>query len=61
MFDFLLILKIFNSMIIRKGNVLLEKKIDKLEEVAERLQAEKWELFTIKARRNEQIRLNYLM
>ena len=48
-------------MIIRKGNVLLEKKIDKLEEVAERLQAEKWELFTIKARRNEQKRLNYLM
>lgn len=36
------------NMIIRKGNMLLEKKIDKLEEVAERLQDEKWELFTIK-------------
>ena len=37
-------------MIVRKGNVLLAKKIDQLEEVAERLAHEKWELYGIKVR-----------
>ena len=39
-------------MIVRKGNVLLAKKIDQLEEVAERLTHEKWELYGIKVRPN---------
>ena len=36
-------------MIVRKGNVLLVKKIDELEKIAERLHNEKWELYEIKA------------
>ena len=36
------------STIVRIGNVLLSKKIDQLEEVAERLLHEKWELYAIK-------------
>ena len=39
-------------MIVRKGNVLLSKKIDQLEEVAERLMHEKWELYAIKVCRS---------
>merc|ERR1719204_586488 len=35
-------------MIVRKGNLLLLKKIDQLEEVADRLHHEKWDLYAIK-------------
>ena len=40
------------SMIVRKGNLLLLRKIDQLEEVAERLHHEKWELYAIKVQEN---------
>ena len=39
-------------MIVRKGNLLLLRKIDQLEEVAERLHHEKWELYAIKVQEN---------